>query len=356
MVLALLNGIAGACQSNAVSDPPNKANSITNRSSPNPDRAITIDEVVTDKTGKVVQGLPSTAFTLRDNSQPRSLTSFHEASGIVATPDPPVTLILLVDARIEDTQTLAHERQELERYFQENGAHLALPTSLIILSDRGMKIENHPTRDGREFTEFLKQNWEILGHTGPITVEHTKSSLMTLDALASALIKTPGRKLVLWLGRGWMPPNRFSSDPRTDDQLGFKYIAALFNELCDARMTVYSIDPTGVGEVYRAPGLPSGFPSAYYAQIYFKSANPKHVEYNVLRLQVIAAQTGGRVFFENNCLASMINQSIADASSYYILSFDSEPAMSPNEFHKIEIQVSEPGLSVRTRASYYSQP
>src|SRR5277367_39361 len=60
-------------------------------------RSITLDVVVTDKSGKPVPGLQQQDFTLLDNKQPQKILSFTAVDGGAATADPPVAVILLVD-------------------------------------------------------------------------------------------------------------------------------------------------------------------------------------------------------------------------------------------------------------------
>src|ERR1700679_4016263 len=58
-----------------------------------PNRQITLDVVVTDKSGKPVGGLQQQDFTLLDNKQPQKILVFQAAT----TTDPPVSVVLVVD-------------------------------------------------------------------------------------------------------------------------------------------------------------------------------------------------------------------------------------------------------------------
>ena len=60
-------------------------------------RQITLDVVVTDKSGKPVPGLQQQDFTLLDNKQPQKILSFTAVQGGAKTADPPVDVVLLVD-------------------------------------------------------------------------------------------------------------------------------------------------------------------------------------------------------------------------------------------------------------------
>jgi VWFA-related protein len=85
-------------------------------------------------------------------------------------------------------------------------------------------------------------------------------------------------------------------------------------------------------------------------------AAAKQADYGDLFLQVLATQTGGQVLFGSSDLASLIDRCAADASAYYVLSFDPPTASQANEYHAIEVHISQPGLKVRLRTGYYEQP
>jgi hypothetical protein len=73
-------------------------------------------------------------------------------------------------------------------------------------------------------------------------------------------------------------------------------------------------------------------------------------------LQVLAAQSGGRVLNSSNDVAGEILACIADANASYILSFGSLAGNGPDEYHALDIKIDKPGLAARTRSGYYAQP
>jgi hypothetical protein len=75
-----------------------------------------------------------------------------------------------------------------------------------------------------------------------------------------------------------------------------------------------------------------------------------------LSLQVLAVQTGGRVMEPSNDIAGQIAACIGDIGTYYTLIFGAAPALAPNEYHELKVQVDRPGLSARTTGGYYNQP
>lgn len=315
------------------------------------DSAITLDVVVTDKSGQPVSGLQPENFKLIDNKQPQTLISVQAANGMKAKADPPVEAILLIDAINVPFETIAMERQWLAAYFKENGGELALPTSIILLTDDGMKIQNRSTRDGKVLQAYLDANATGLrrirrseGKEG--AVERQQASLNALHLLSLRLNNRPGRKLVLWLSHGWT----IISNPEwiggeKDRQAIYESISSLSTELRKARITLYCISPFG------------GYGRDENYMSYLKGVdNPKHADLGGLLLPVLATQTGGQVPYGGNDLSIVIDRCIADARAYYMLTFNPPAAVHANEYHGIDVQVDKPGLTVRTRSGYYAQP
>jgi len=85
-------------------------------------------------------------------------------------------------------------------------------------------------------------------------------------------------------------------------------------------------------------------------------SDPNHVDLGDLSLPVLATQTGGQVLMGSSDLTSLIDRCIADAKTYYVLTYNPPPAAHPDEYHGIEVKVDRPGLTARTRTGYYSQP
>jgi hypothetical protein len=82
----------------------------------------------------------------------------------------------------------------------------------------------------------------------------------------------------------------------------------------------------------------------------------RQTEYGHLALQVLATQSGGRVLNSSNDVAGEMATCVADASGFYVLSFDGLPGDGPNEYHALDIELDKPGLTARTRSGYYAQP
>jgi VWFA-related protein len=319
-------------------------------------RAIILDVVVTDKSGRPVAGLQPQDFTLFDNKQPRNILSFYSADGIAAKADGPALAFLLVDEINSSFNSIANTRQQLVKYLQQNGGHLAVPMSFIFLTDTRAEVQNQSTRDGNALIAYLDDDATRL--LGPRRLgglynaeERWQRSLRALDLLSAVMSKRPGRKLIIWISPGWPAFSGFEWLKTQKDRQGlFDYVAGISTALREARITLCSVDPQGVprGEFNERNFL--------YRDFLKGVASAKQVDHGDLFLQVLATQTGGQVLFGSYDIASLIDRCAADANAYYVLSFNPPPASHPNEYRGIEIQINKPGLKARTRTGYYAQP
>jgi VWFA-related protein len=316
---------------------------------------MTLDVVVTDKSGRPLPGLQQQDFTLLDNKQPQKIVSFHAVEGGTATADPPVDVILLVDEVNTTFSKVAFERNEIEKFLRENGGELARPVSTVFFSDSGIMIENTSSRDGNAVIADLNQEKSGLRSIGRSqgfygAGDRLKLSLQSLGQLADYEAPRPGRKLVVWISPGWALLSAPDLELTSKQQQGvFNSIVALSDRLRRARITLYDIDPLGTDDA-------GEFRTFDYKQFLKPVRKTGQAQFGHLALQVLAYQSGGRVLNSNNDVTGEIAACVADANAFYVLSFDGLASDGPNEYHALEIKIDKPGLTARTRSGYYAQP
>jgi VWFA-related protein len=315
---------------------------------------VTLDVVVTGKSGATVPGLGAADFKLTDNKRAQSLTSVVEAHGMTASADPPVEAMVVLDAVNGDFRAVSNERQMLEKLFKANGGEMPLPTSLMVLREQEMSPRAAPTREGHALLEQL--NVIVTGlHTinrGNAfwgATERRQISLQAFGRLAVEAANRPGKKLLIWIGPGWPALASTNVDttgisPREQESL-FSTITEISNAMWLSHMTVYNIDPS--------EGSLGG---QFNYENYVKGADsPKRVDNGDLMLPVLAVQSGGAMFYGND-LAGLIARCMADTGIYYTVNYPAPPASHANEYHNIDVKVDKSGLKARTRTVYYSQP
>jgi VWFA-related protein len=326
---------------------------LQNANSPN--SRITLDVVVTNKSGQLQTGLQQQNFTLLDNKSPQSIVSFRAVEE--PTPAiPPVEIILFIDTVNTGTQTVADERLQITRYLQQNGGKLNHPTSVVVFSDSGLKNLGPPTLDGSVLAKALagsdviglRSMHRASGSNG--AAERLTSSLRNLYSIASFEAKKPGRKMLIWISPGWPMFAGPGADMYSEGKEKlFSSLVLISTALQQARVTLYSIDPEGAGG--------SGLRSRFSYESYLKGIPAaKDMKPANLALQVLVTQTGGRVLTSGNDIGAQINDCTSDTKAYYTIAFDGIPTERPDEYHSLELKVDKPGLIVRTTAGYYAQP
>jgi len=318
-----------------------------------PNRTITLDVAVNDKSGKPVLGLQQQDFTLLDNKQPQKIVSFHAVEGVKA--EPPVEVIVLVDEVNASFRSVAVERQQIQSFLKRDGGELPRPVSIAFLADKGAIMSDTASQDGNSLSADLDQNKNALrtsvrsqGFYG--ASDRLQLSLRTVGELAEHEATRPGRKLVIWISPGWAllsgPNVELSSK---NQQQIFRSIVALSGQLRQARITLYNIDPLGLADA-------GGLRTSYYREFLKGVRTPNQVHFGNLGLQVLATQSGGLVLNSSNDVAEEIAKCVADANAFYVLSFEGLAGDGPDDYHALDIKVDRPGVVARTRAGYYAQP
>lgn len=290
-------------------------------------RHITLDVQVTDRFGAPIRGLQRQDFTLLDNKQAQSILSFHAVdSRTAAATDPPVEIVLIVNAINASSKAFAYEREGVQKFLLQNSSKLAQPLSLIIVPDAAT----------------ANRAYDAVGRTN--------LSLKTVKSLAAFEGKRPGRKLMISISPGWPllngPNTQLSSK---DERQIFHSIVVASTKLRQARITLYSVDPIGVVESAETR-------TTYYENLLKGVTSASQAVPGDLGLQVLAIQSGGSVFNSSNDLTTAIANAVADADAFYVLSFDSLAAGHANEYHSLQVTVNKPGMTARTRTGYYNQP
>jgi VWFA-related protein len=183
-------------------------------------------------------------------------------------------------------------------------------------------------------------------------LERMQLSLNTLRKLADFEATLPGRKLVVWISPGWpflvSGLDRELTSQRQRQQF-FTSIVALSDGLRRARITLFNIDPLGTMNA-------GTLGTSDYKQFIKPVKKAEQADNGNLALQVLATQSGGRVLNSSNDLEGEIATCVADASSFYVLTFEGLAGDGPNEYHALDIKIDKPGVTARTRSGYYAQP
>jgi VWFA-related protein len=330
---------------------------------------------VADASGNPVPGLKEEDFTVFDNQQSQTIASFKEVIGSTALAPPRILIVL--DSVNSSAGALAYARKELATFLAQNQGSLPYSVSIVRLTDYGISA-GLSSRDGKVLISELRMlpsdiHVKVRESEQPpmLSPDHsfdvTKSiiqpnpaaadlderfhlSVPALARLASDQEVVPGRVILVWIGLGWplLSGPEFLPDTPAVHSNFFAHIVDLSTGLREAQIT---LDMVSSPKILRDAGLHKDYYQPFLNGVLTASqANSAN-----LALPVLAYQSGGQILQDSNDLTAEINKCVADAGSYYVLSFDSIPANNPNEYRSLQVKVNKPGLTVRTNTAYYAQ-
>jgi VWFA-related protein len=312
---------------------------------------MTLDVVVSDKSGNPIASLDRKNFTLFDNNQPAKIVSFRAIGGAPQDSDPPVEVTLVLDTVNVGFQQIAFARDEIGRFLRQNGGHLVKPVSIVLLTNDGVGTHLQSSTDGNALASQLSQVDSKLrtitraqGNWGDI--ERFSFSLEMFGNILEDQDAKPGRKLLIWVGAGWPMLNGRAIEFNAEaQQRYFDAIAQLSTRFRESQVVLYSVSPGNLDP------LASSYKEFLKGVVSVKKANPSD-----LALKVLATQSGGRILGPNSDLVGQINSCVSDGSTYYAISFDPPRADRANEYHDLRVQIDQPGVTATTNTGYYNQP
>lgn len=320
------------------------------------DREITIDVQVMDKSGTPVRGLQQENFTVLDDKQPQKLVYFHSVNDAGdRSSNPPVEIVLVVDTVNTPVRAVTYERDEVKKFLLQNGGKLVWPVSLSFFAETGLQMQNGPSRDGNALAALFDRQETGL-RSANLTNGGRWSALQRFDVSIKALDQIvryeetrPGRKLMIWFSRGWPIFEWGSVHTMKDEQQMFDSITTESTNLRQGRITLHSVDPVGLRNA-------GSMRNSYYEGFLKGVSSASRAQPGNMGLQVIATQSGGRVFTSATDLKDAIESCLADAGAYYVLTFAAARADQANEYHSLQVTVDKPEMTARTRTGYYAQP
>ncbi len=117
-----------------------------------------------------------------------------------------------------------------------------------------------------------------------------------------------------------------------------------------ANVAIYGIDPRGLTDLGDESITLTSFPDDTSLGIGGNSLQ-NEVRLSQDSLRTISDETGGFAVVNRNQFADAYDRIVGDNSSYYVLAYY-PPTDKPGKFHKIDVRVTRPGVTVRARRGY----
>ncbi len=310
---------------------------------------IQLDVVVDTKADQPVTNLRQQDFTILDNKSPRPITAFK----IVTAKQEPVEVILLIDAVNTPYNLVSYMRDETEKFLKMNDGKLDHPTTIAVFKDEGIQLTDGFSTDGNSLSDAL-QHYTIGLRSITRDSQWSENDRLAISIKALHQITTyasslPGRKFIVWISPGYPLLSGPGYDLTTkQEQQVFGDIVNFSSQLRQAKITLYDANPIGVAQ--------SVFGANYYQTFLKGISRPSDAQFADVGIQVLSVQTGGLTIESNSDVDGMIQRCLADADSWYEITFDPPAADKPNEYHQVEVKLNQPGLVARTRTGYYANP
>lgn len=334
-------------------------------------RIVLLDVVVTDKKGKVVTDLKQSDFSVYDDGSAQRIRSFEapashrmpKGTGIVvrSTADlakvgsAPVTMLVL-DELNTSFEDMAYARSRIEKYLLAQPEVVTQPTTLLAATNSKFVVLKDFTQDRPALLLALKKHmpeipykYNKTGSGGSGAMERMAQSLNSLYQMAEATRGTPGRKTVIWVGKGFPAVDLTKTDQASTDLMQAA-IRRLTDALLQSRVTLYTIDPadqiSSVGQITTDDNLDDFENDAR------SDGQPFADQIN---FSTLAPATGGQAFFSRNDIDAEVEQATADGANYYTLSYS--PTALPDgkdKYRKLRVHLADPNLKATFRDGYFS--
>ena len=320
-------------------------------------QVVVLDVVVTNGKGETVGNLKKDDFLVYDDNVSQVVRTLEAPlahmvlpnQGIHSTadldrvaPKAPVTLIVLDEINTQ-FQDEAFARFSLKKFLNIQGDTLQQPTLLGAVDLNHFTLLHDYTTSRREILDALEHHLAVYPWQKEGTSWHAQqfnASFAALLEIAKATIGHAGHKSVVWVGPGFPPFDPTTLTPEQNQGLK-QVIEACTNELRDARVALYTLDPAGVSMEPPTQDL-DGFIDDPFS--------------GMLDFNLMARATGGHAFYGRNDVDKLIATSSRDGANFYTLSYRPEtPVTDIRAFHGIRVVMRNPDLIAETREGYYAR-
>ena len=319
-------------------------------------RLVFLDVTVVDKKGRpVTTGLTKDDFTITENREPQKIFSFEAPevhtlrgrSAENANGEAPVTIIVLdeLDSSFED---FAYYRYKVQRYLEAEPSRLRSPAEMMVVGNESLELVQGFTRNREDLVEALKHLPPVLPYkqmNGAFWAERFTQSMRALQEIALDNRGVPGRKNILWMGRGG-PAINTSGWPAGVQEEVLAYVHATTNLLVDARATLFVIYP-GLSAGAGVGGL-----SAMDAGIDLGDNDDPFA--GDINFGVFVDETGGKLFYNRNDLDGLMREAERLGSEYYTLTYQPHNSDDNGRFERIRVTLRDPNLRALTKAGYFA--
>ena len=301
---------------------------------------VEFDLAVTDAQGKPQKGVTARDLSIRVDDQTLTPESFHAFEGVNDKGEAPVEVIFVLDFVNTKPEEWPGLSAQVAKFLRENEGQLSYPTALVNFLPDDLQIQEKPMANGNGLARAIEK---MPPPTGAGEFDPFDASLRALSAIVNAEAAAPGRKLMFWIGPGWMTPSSLAQTASArDSDLNWNTLVSVTNQLREGRIVLFG---GRSGESARGGGA-NGMRSA--AQL--NMAN--------LGLEAIAVRSGGSALpssDKDDALLGEIEKDVAGAAPYYHLTIGPSHADGQDAYHELKIGVNRAGLTAHGITGYFNE-
>jgi VWFA-related protein len=377
---------------------------------------VIVDVLVTDSKQQPIHNLKASDFTVTENGSPQQIVAFDEhvtpppttnaptmprlPPGIFTnyTPVPAGSAVnvLLLDALNTPMKDQAYVRDQLREFLKNTPAgtriaifglndrlvmlqgftsNLALLKSVVDRSAPGSSrqlpdnVGNGGTKapsemmtdvmgDATDMTQLVASVQQFEAAQGAIDIQNRViQTMQAVNQIARFLSGIPGRKNLIWFSGSFpldiFPDNTIANPAATVVNMEDEFHETT-NLLARAQVAVYPIDAGGLqtnnvpiandsSPASSGPGLSSALAKQFVDRTSRQST-----------MYQVAADTGGRAYFDANSLSKAVGTAIESGSNYYTLSYVPSNSAQDGKFRKIQVKLAQQGPTLTYRSGYYA--
>ncbi|HKW00920.1 MAG TPA: VWA domain-containing protein [Vicinamibacterales bacterium] len=182
--------------------------------------------------------------------------------------------------------------------------------------------------------------------------ERQQLTVPMFETVVSRLATVPNRrKTIVFISTG--PPIDFGAQRGCPGEQKDRMLE-VFARASRANINIYSIDPGGYGGYERYlqdPIRRAGRPApATFSDPTARSLAKLRRDF----LEVMAGYTGATAIVNSDEIDTGINHIFTEASSYYLLGYQTSNGRPDGKYRKVDVKVKRPGSTVRTRSGYFA--
>ena len=343
-------------------------------------RAVVVDVVVTKGNGDPVTALTKNSFQLIEDGKPQAIDYFEEHTvralpasalkplppmpagvytNVPAAPEPDAVNVLLIDTLNTEQQDQVYVRKQILNFLQgmnpgTRAAIFMLGSNLRFIqgftsdsarlvaavNTKSTSAEKDPSfysrSDAADDQDSLKMLTAMLGgHTdggiegyahgiaslnGIQLAQRTQMTFEALDYLARYLGGIPGRKNLIWFASTFpvtIFPSSAQREQMSNDRIYASAVRKTADLLTDSKVAVYPVNAQGMMVEHGVEADGAGPSRMGGIAAYSGEANERAD--TIFAMEELAADTGGKAFYNTNDLNGAMQHAIDNGSHYYTL-------------------------------------